>query len=245
MAAWRLRALSRSGAGTAIVAGTVACAAGWSWAVLLVAFFAVTSALSRLGGRAKEARTRGIVAKGGMRDWRQVAANGGAFVAAAAGWTLGVEHPALAAFGLGSLAAAAADSWATEIGTLWRGQPRSVLTWRPLPPGSSGAVSLPGTIALVAGAVFVSAVARALGWSPAVTTAAALGGIGGAILDSLLGATVQLRRWCPTCGVVTERALHPCGSATERAGGLALIDNDAVNLACAIGGGLLAALVAR
>ena len=68
----------------------------------------------------------------------------------------------LAAAALGALAASAADTWATEIGSLATRPPRSILTLRPVPAGTSGGVNLLGMLAMVAGATFVAAGGRAL-----------------------------------------------------------------------------------
>lgn len=244
--ALRAGALTRSGAVAAVVAGSVATAAGWRWALVLIAYFAATTVLSRVGRRAKAARTGDVVAKGGDRDWRQVAANGGVFMVAAAGQAFAGEATdtnLLAAVGIGALAAAAADSWATEIGTLAAEPPRSILTLRPVPPGTSGGISLPGTLAMVAGAAFVGIVALVLGFSVVVAQAVVTGGVAGAVVDSLLGATVQARRWCTACSRATEQPVHRCGTPTEVRGGVRWLDNDAVNFACTLAGGLLAAAV--
>lgn len=240
--AHRSGALNPSGAAAAIVLGTLATAAGWTWAYLLVAYFIVTSALSRAGAAAKAARTGDVVAKGGRRDWRQVLANGGVFGAACGVWLAVPEHH-IAAIAAGSLAAAAADSWATEIGTLVPGVPRSILTLERVPPGTSGGVSLAGTAAMIAGAVFIGGIVRLLGFPDTVAAAAAAGGVGGALVDSVLGAAVQARRWCSACGMATEQAQHRCGTPTVAAGGVQWLDNDGVNFACALSGGLLAALL--
>lgn len=243
LAAHRAGSLTRSGAAAATLAGALATAAGWGWAALLIAFFVSTSALSRAGAATTEERTGDVIAKPGARDWRQVAANGGVFLVAASAW-LGGGGAWTLALGAGALAAAAADSWATEIGTLAGGAPRSILTLQPVPAGTSGGVSAAGTAALVAGAAFIAAAAWALGWPRDVAIAAAIGGAGGAMADSLIGATVQARRWCPACRTSTEQRRHRCGTPTERAGGVGWIDNDAVNLACTLAGGLLAVAAA-
>ena len=238
----RAGALSGSGAGAAVVTGTLATAAGWAWAALLVAYFLTTTALSRAGAAAKAARTGDVVAKGGRRDWRQVLANGGVFAVACGAWLI-IPETYVAALAIGSLAAAAADSWATEIGTLTGGVPRSVLSLRRVAPGTSGGVTAAGTAAMLAGALFIATIAHLLGFAPAVTAAGAAGGVGGALIDSVLGAAVQARRWCPACRIATEQVQHRCGSPTHALGGVQWIDNDAVNLVCALSGGLLAALL--
>jgi uncharacterized protein (TIGR00297 family) len=233
----RAGALAASGAAAAVVVGTVCVAAGWSWGALLLAFFVATSALSRLGARRKEARTGAIVAKGGARDARQVLANGGLFALAAL-LSLVAPWPGWMVLGAGALAASTSDTWGTEVGTLAGGMPRSITTGRPVPPGTSGGISAAGTLAALCGAAFVAVLAWSLRWPGAAAILA--GGIVGSTADSLLGATMQSRRWCERCGIGTEREVHGCGSATRPAGGLAWLDNDGVNLASALVGALAA-----
>jgi uncharacterized protein (TIGR00297 family) len=244
-AARRARSLSPSGAVAATVLGTLAIAAGWGWGALLIAYFVSSSALSRWRSAEKTRRTGGIVEKGGERDARQVLANGAPFAVAALG-ALVVQSPRglllCGAAGAGVLAAAAADTWATEVGTLAGRPPRSVRTLRPVPPGTSGAVSVPGTFAMLVGAAAVALLAAALGISPALP--AVLGGLSGALADTLLGATIQERRRCPRCGVATERSVHDCGTATERVAGMPGVDNDVVNLACTVVGAAVSAAAA-
>jgi uncharacterized protein (TIGR00297 family) len=149
------------------------------------------------------------------------------------------------ALGAGSLAASAADTWATEIGTLYGGNPRSILTWRTVPVGTSGGVSAIGTVAAVAGAVFVGLVVAALGWASIVARNVMIGGLAGAIVDSLLGATVQSRRWCDACQRETERMVHDCGTPTRHLRGFVWLDNDLVNFLSNAAGGLIAAILTR
>jgi uncharacterized membrane protein len=119
-----------------------------------------------------------------------------------------------------------------------------MLTMRPVPTGTSGGVSAPGTIAMLAGALFVALAARTVGF-PASLLAVAAGGAAGALADSLLGATIQERRWCETCKCPTERDVHRCGSATVHRGGLQWLDNDAVNLLATLVGATVAAALAH
>lgn len=248
LAARRARSLSTDGAWAAVVVGTVSMTAGWGWGALLLLFFGTGTALSRWRRRDKEARTGAVVAKGGERDAAQVLANGGVYAAAAlvgAGpWAQGWSAPwpqAWAGAAAGALAAAAADTWATEIGTLARGAPRSLRGWRPVPAGTSGAVSTPGTLALVAGAGTMALASLAFGLSTAAAVGALVGGIAGAVADTLAGAAVQERRWCPRCDAGTERAVHDCGTATVPAGGVPGLGNDAVNVLCGVVGAIVGA----
>jgi uncharacterized protein (TIGR00297 family) len=240
----RTRSLTSSGAVAATAIGTLAVAAGWSWAVLLIVYFATSTALSRLGRAVKERQTVSIVAKGGARDATQVLANGAMFGTAAFVMTVRPDVSWIT-LGAGSLAASAADTWATEIGTLYGGVPRSILTWRSVPAGTSGGISAIGTVAALAGAVFVALVVAALGWTWIVARNVMMGGLAGALIDSLLGATIQSRRWCDQCQRETERTVHDCGAPTRNVRGFVWLDNDMVNFLSNAGGALIAAILSR
>jgi len=237
-----VRALSRGGAIAALAVGTAATIAGWAFAIILIAFFLTSTALSRFKRAKREARIGRIVEKGDERDAFQVLANGGVFAAAALvaaatgqlGWT---------AAALGALAAAAADTWATEAGTLAGGLPRSIVSLKPLPPGTSGAVTVPGTLASIAGAAFITGVAYLTGTTSA-PIAVFVGGVVGSLADSFVGATVQERRWCDGCSESTERRTHSCGRATRIVGGIPGARNDFVNVVCTLVGAAVAALLA-
>lgn len=237
----RARALTSSGAIAATVVGTCALLAGWTWALLLIVYFASSSALSRFGSNEKHARVAAVVEKGAHRDAMQVVANGGLFAVGAALAVIAPVHAlrwmALAA---GALAASASDTWATEIGILAGGTPRSILGFQPVQPGMSGGITVAGSLSAAAGAGFVALVAVALGWPARVALGAFVGGVTGSTLDSLLGATLQSRRWCPRCEQATERAVHDCDTPTQLRRGLPWFDNDAVNILCGAAGGLLA-----
>jgi len=241
--ALRAGSLSRSGAIAATLVGATCIAAGWDWGVLLVAYFLSSSALSHLGAELKAQRTASIVAKGGARDAMQVLANGGLFACSAllAGLT---AWPGWQAIGAGALAASAADTWGTEIGTLVGRRPRLLTTWRPVGTGVSGGVTAPGLLASVAGALFVAGVAWVLHWPAPTVRAAFGGGLAGALADSLLGALCQSRRRCPQCATDTERMVHTCGTATVPAGGLTWLDNDSVNVLASAVGATVALLIA-
>lgn len=244
IAAWAARALTARGAIVAAVVGAAAIAAGWSWGVLLLAFFIPSSALSRAGVDIKTRRTSGIVEKSGARDAVQVIANGGIFGITAVAAVIAPSDAWLAA-GAGALAASTADTWATEIGTLFDGTPRLVTTWRAMPPGTSGAVTVAGSLGMLAGSAFLTLVVAAVVWPRHVVAATFVGGVTGALADSLAGATIQTRRRCSSCDVLTERTIHSCGTPTVHAGGIPWLSNDAVNVLCGAVGAATAVAVAR
>jgi uncharacterized protein (TIGR00297 family) len=244
LAARRTRSLAASGALAAALLGTLAAAAGSAWAILLVVYFVSSSLLSHWGRVEKERRTASVVEKGGERDAAQVFANGGVFGFAAL-LMIVMPDARWLALGMGSLAASAADTWATEIGTLFGGTPRSITTFRRMPVGQSGGVSAVGTVAAVGAAAFVTLIAQLLGVLPEIRFAVLIGGVTGAVVDSLLGATLQSRRWCPRCDRATEREIHDCGTETRIRGGLRWLNNDVVNFLSTAAGGLLAAWMVR
>ncbi|HEU5219366.1 MAG TPA: DUF92 domain-containing protein [Gemmatimonadales bacterium] len=220
----RAGALTRGGAGAAVLVGTaVLFGAGWSGAAMLAAFFVSSIAVGRIAlvcGRTADAAAE-------RRNARQVLANG---AAAAAGAVLARPSPGLGlAIVCGSLGAAAADTWATSIGAFSRTDPRHLLTGRRVPRGTSGGVSLLGTLAGLGGAATVALSGALAGGGARLALIGIPVGFGGMLLDSLLGASVQGRFECPECGIATERRRHQCATPARRVGGLPWLDNDGVN----------------
>jgi uncharacterized protein (TIGR00297 family) len=246
LAARQLRALSTSGALAATAVGaTVVAGSGIRGGGMLLAFFITSTLLGRLpAGDHLEQR------RGRERDAVQVMANGGVAAILALASSLPWEQSRSlfdAGFG-GAMATAAADTWATEIGSRSGTQPRSILTLQPTAPGASGGVTVAG---LTASAVAATLMAR-LASAPATSTARqatslaiaiALGGFTGSLVDSVLGAAVQEVRFCDTCFVETESRLHHCGAQTRVVRGTQWCDNDMVNAIATAAGATTAILV--
>lgn len=231
--AYALRALTPLGAMTG--GGLAACLVGlggWEWIVPGVTFFVLSSALSKVGTRRKE-RIAHRIEKGNVRDAQQVLANGGVAWILLLVWGLDATGDSaslmLYAGGCGAFAAAAADTWATEIGTLSQETPRSIVTGRKVPTGTSGAVSWTGTIGGLCGAGSVAtSVALVVSTSETALLAVAItasGGIG-MLADSLAGATIQARYRDPKTGVLTER---PPQDDVRPSRGWKRVNNDVVN----------------
>jgi uncharacterized protein (TIGR00297 family) len=234
-AAYRARSLSTSGAFAAFAVGAIVFGAGgWGAALVLFAFFIPSVLLSRVG----RARKRGLVdiGKHGPRDAWQVLANGGV-AAACILLALRLGTPLLVAFA-GAFAAASADTWGTEIGTLVKGRPRSILTLAPVEPGLSGGITLEGSLATAGGACCVALAAWFAHLGPFLVIAVA--GVAGAFVDSALGASAQALRRCPACGVDCETNPHHCGTPTSLRRGLGWMENDAVNVAATLAGAVVA-----
>ncbi len=249
---YRRRAFSRSGvAGAIVTGGLIFGFAGPSGAALLLTFFLSSSALSRFKESQKESLAEKF-SKGSQRDLAQALANGGAAALCAVGW--GLTHGPLWWVGLcAALAAANADTWATELGVLSPHAPRLVSNWKTVEVGTSGGISLWGTAAALAGSLCVAVVALAASvldpalaaFAPraiASTLVITFAGLAASLFDSLLGATVQAIYFCDVCRKETERhPLHRCGATTRPLRGWPWLDNDGVNfLATAVGAGVAA-----
>jgi uncharacterized protein (TIGR00297 family) len=237
-AAWRLGALDTSGfCASALLGGLVYRVGGLNWALLLVSFFATSSLLSKVF----ESRKAGLAAqfaKEGRRDWAQVAANGGVPALVLFGSLGGSSPDASWLAYAASLAVVTADTWATELGVLSPGDPRLITSGRRVPRGTSGGISLLGTLASLAGAALIGALAYWLDPGPYLLKLIGLvaaAGLLGALIDSLMGATVQAIYYCPHCEKETERhPLHVCGTETELKRGWAWLNNDWVNFLSAL-----------
>ncbi len=241
---WFAKALSTSGALGAFVIGSLIFGfGGLGWAALLLTFFISSSLLSRLFAQRKAGLAEKF-AKGSRRDWGQTLANGGvgAFLA-----IIHLLYPGDPRFWLafaGAMATVNADTWATEIGVLNPSLPRLITTGKPVPTGTSGGVSLTGTLATLAGGALVGLV----GWLfslqlPVISLLAAvtLAGLAGSLMDSLLGATIQAIYYDPIREKETERrVLLADGTPAKPLRGLEWMNNDMVNFISSVFGALAA-----
>lgn len=234
---WRIGFLSPSGAIAGALLGTSLLAVGgWSWTIPALGFFLFSSLLSVIGRRRKQRLAVGPE-KGSRRDAGQVYANGGV------AWALLLlfmvwPHPTLYWGFVASFAAAAADTWSTEIGTAVGGRTRLLLSRRPVRPGLSGGVSWAGLGGAVLGAASIAAcvwfaapaVLAALGPGRAFV-ALVVGGALGSLFDSLLGEWAQATYRAHETGALTDRALDHSGRPNELVSGRRWMTNDRVNVA--------------
>lgn len=251
--AYRRGSLTRSGVAGAVIVGTsIFGFGGWAWGLTLITFFVTSSLLSHYKESTKETLAEKFD-KGHRRDLGQALANGGVGALIALVYAIRPDPLLLAAFA-GAMATVNADTWATELGVLARKPPRLITTFREVEPGTSGAISLPGTLASAAGALVIGlALAGSLALESTLAGAryivpllsfagtALIGGLAGSLFDSLLGATVQAIYHCPTCHKETEKTLHTCGASTQLIRGWRWLNNDGVNLISSLVGAAIAA----
>src|SRR5437763_1846422 len=120
----------------------------------------------------------------------------------------------------------------------------AIIAGKPVAPGTSGGITLLGTVAAALGALTLGVVfwllqrcRKSLASLPFI---ALVSGLGGSMVDSILGATVQAMYYCPACEKETERPIHNCGTRTRPMRGVNWLNNDVVNFIATIFGALLA-----
>ncbi|MFM7709291.1 MAG: DUF92 domain-containing protein [Ferruginibacter sp.] len=144
--------------------------------------------------RYKEADKKPVhkrLAESGPRNWKQGFANLGPACLLALGAFFSGEiafvHAAFA-----SIAAATADTFASEIGVLSKKQPCFILSRKKVPPGISGGVTLLGMSASAGGASLIALTHVCFFKDPLVATMIVGLGILGSIIDSVIGELYQV-----------------------------------------------------
>src|SRR5215211_3663336 len=232
--AYRAHSLDKSGAIAAALVGTIIFGmGGWQWAILLLLFFITSSGLSRAFKKRKQGLNEKF-SKGNERDAGQVFGNGGLAMLFVLVHALYPESMIGWVGFTAALAAVNADTWATELGVLNPTPPRMITDLRQkVEKGTSGGVSLFGTLASLLGSSIIALPAAWLTNNWMLFLVITLAGLTGSLFDSLLGATVQAMYFCPTDQKETEKhPLHTCGTETIPIRGWEWLDNDWVNFAC-------------
>jgi uncharacterized protein (TIGR00297 family) len=250
----RAKVIRRGAMPQSVMVGTLVTLSGFPSVLLFILFLAYTTLVTRLG---KERKVKlGVADDVEGRKANQVVAVGftPAVMAMASSimYAVGLTEASgvfLASY-VASLAAASADTWASEIGVLSRGRP--ILFTMPrarVSPGTSGAVTPLGELSSLAGSASVAltylALTRVFNTSPLwvkfnwgslnpsiqlVLLIIALGYVG-EVMDSVIGALTQPKYYCDRCGVVTEQEVHTCGERTRLIYDPRVkLSNEAVNL---------------
>lgn len=163
---------------------------GWTLAFAVAFFFGASSFLTILNGRKSNEPYNSIeISEDRRRDGYQVWANG-FWVAVFCTLWFALDSVACLIAAFAALAAATADTWATEIGTLNPGVTRMITTFEKVQSGTEGGISLKGTLAGILGALMISLFIFYLGiLSPLkFFSVVFFGGVVGLLIDSILGA---------------------------------------------------------
>lgn len=234
IAAYGARQLSLSGALAAFLVGfSTTWILGFGALFTLLFFFIAAGVLGKLSKRIRGREMETMQAKGGRRDAMQVFANG-LFALIGALLCAHRQEPAYLVMFAASVAEAASDTFAGDVGVLSRRDPVSIITGRPMKRGLSGAVSPLGLASGMLGALLIALTAWALLLPPVWGSLKEVGVIAGAaffgcLIDSVLGATVQAHYWDEEREMLTEHS-HKNGVPLRLERGIRWIDNDMVNL---------------
>lgn len=234
--------LTKSGALTMVVLGTAIFTLSPEMTFYLALFFASSYGIQALK---KQLHTELASDKNGPRDAWQVLANCGPLLLflLIELWT---KDPRFALCQITAIAAATADTWSSEIGVLSKHPPRLLFSLNPATAGLSGAVSLLGTLAGVAGSGLIALFLGLSHWLFASETPFSYGlvlllGFAGTLIDSLLGAFLQVKYRTAT-GELTDKA-HTGQQPNAYAKGLPHFTNDGVNFVTGILAGVFAFLI--
>jgi uncharacterized protein (TIGR00297 family) len=184
LAFWR-GAVSRSGFIGGVIVGTaiLACGGWGAWA-LLCGFFVLGSSATRLG-YARKARAGLAQDDQGRRGSKHALANCGTALGLSVAIALFPGQAGLLGLGIAAaFATALSDTLGSEVGQLYGRTPFLPTTFRRVPPGTEGAISLEGTLAGVAG----SLVMGAIGW---ITGIYGLMGLGLVAIGAFVGTLVE------------------------------------------------------
>ena len=210
---------------------------GFSWFVIVAVFFTlgVVFTLYKYGYKRRLGAAQG---KGGARNWPHILANGG-FASVAAIWNLTSPGIVPGAVFLGAISTSAADTVATELGLLSHSRPRLIThPSRAVPAGTSGGVTALGFVGAAFASFVIGIMALAMEVLPnpyLILPLCMVGGIFGAVFDSLAGAAIQRKGYCIICLKPTE-ALKHCGEKTMATQGKWYVENNVVNVISTIAG---------
>ncbi|MDQ3283736.1 MAG: DUF92 domain-containing protein [Acidobacteriota bacterium] len=192
-AGYLARSVNFSGAlGGAILGAILILGAGWPLYVALLAFFVIGTATTKLG-YSRKANAGLAQEEGGARGFSHAFSNVGvaaicAIATSRMGRTADGDWLLPLMMGIASLATAAADTTASEIGQLIGRRAFLPLTLRRVPVGTEGAISIEGTLAgLLGGFAVAFAGVRAASSTFAIMLTITLCAFVGSYLESIAG----------------------------------------------------------
>lgn len=202
---------------------------GFSAFSLFFFFFFSCSILSKMK-RAYNKREK----KGAQRDLMQVIANGLPAVLALF-LSRSPHFYTIAVVGYSaSLAEAMADTFASTFGIMSKHDPVSIITFTKVPKGISGGVTVRGLVFSLLGSSLMALMHFGV-INSNIHQVLIIAGTGflGALIDSVLGATVQ-EHYETEDGTITEKEYDDKGEKNRRVRGIPGFDNDIVNLVSGI-----------
>ena len=261
------KSLTFSGAASGVLLAFFSILCHYSYLAALLAFFTSSSVATRYKAEDKKKIEGQAFKEGGQRNWVQVFCNGGvAFqvclmhvLAVGIGLDIGIDfsgHYKASVLGcayLGAISCCNGDTWASELGSvLSRTDPYLLTTWKKVPKGTNGGISIEGLICSFLGGTFVGTfyfLALCLVCSSTtlpnnqvrIILLGGLSGLAGSLIDSFLGATFQYSGFSRDQNCVVESP----GPNVDHISGCDLLDNHSVNLFSSLLTALLTPFLAR
>ncbi|XP_047511042.1 transmembrane protein 19 [Pieris napi] len=263
---YKKRTLNLSGALLALVVGFVLVLSNYCFVIILLTFFFTSSKASHFRPHLKR-KFEEDFKEGGERTWVQVLCNGGMATQLALLYLIDVgssERPIdfikdyraswLSMGVLGVLACCNGDTWASELGTvLSKSDPYLITTFKKVPKGTNGGVSLIGTVLSTVGGLVIGiahylsilyfADTNILTYAPPQWPIIIYGGISGLIgsgIDSLMGATMQYSGVDKAGKIVSHSSM-----SIKHISGKNILDNNSVNLISTIIMGLMIPTISK
>jgi uncharacterized protein (TIGR00297 family) len=207
-----VRGVTYSGAvAGALISFVLFAGAGPGAFIALISVFGLTWITTRLGYGRKQKLGTAQSCEG--RTAAQVLANLSISAACAACFAM-TKNAAFLVATAAALSEAAADTVSSELGQAGSAKARLITSWRLVPAGTDGGVSVAGTLGGVAAAVLVTLVCVGAGMMPLKQTAASvMAALFGMIADSYLGATLEERNLLNNDGVNFLGTLVAAGGA--------------------------------
>ena len=200
---------------------------GYYSGTLLLLSYGIIVIIDKINKSSIRKITDSINKKTGTRDLIQVIANGLPALVSIILFYFTKKEIFVLCYSVGIIESLC-DSIASDIGVLSKNTPINICTLKPIQKGMSGGISLLGTASaliasLTGGAIYLFAYGSCLNG-----LAIAIFSFLGCIIDSILGATVQLKNICAVCNKLTEKDMH-CGEKTKYFRGVKAINNCTVN----------------
>lgn len=223
--AYRKNSITLGGSATAFLTGICLYQLGdaYLFANLLV-FFVGGSIVSKISNSIKQ-QGEALQSESGARTWIQVLAN--SLPATLIVWAIHLDpqFSSLKLLPFVVLSVPFADTFASELGMLSKGTVRSIVTWKRLPVGLSGGITVFGTFAGLIGAGLSALFVIPTYGIQAFLNVLTLGFIG-MLIDSILGATIQRKYTDETYGL-RDAALSSDQKSTK---GFEWVSNSTINI---------------
>lgn len=205
--------------------------------IILVVVFLLTVLSDKIKLSEKRNINENIILKSEAKDVFQIVANVGPSV-----FFLGLYYftrniSFLVSYAV-VMAEALADSLGSNVGVLSKKNPVNILTFKRGIKGLSGNISCLGIFSSLLGSVIIALLFMFIEFKFSYFLIIFIFGFFGSIIDSLLGAWVQVKYRCALCGKVTEKKQH-CHKLTEYYSGVKCFNNDFINLISNFTSGLL------